>query len=240
MLGIATHDLHYCNAPPVSILANGFRMSGLESDTETIKALVQWAKLPPSKVAITAGVAVTTVTRPFNGTAETRVSSPTWEKLKEAFPKFPGWNVPEADLPDTPLDIDYEPVDVLPTFAGMGGGGTGEGEVERALIPSYLIRNVLRGKPSDFVLIRVRGDSMEPVFRQDDELLVDKRDKSPTQAGPFALWDADWGEYLVKNVERLPGGRVRIFSSNDKYTPVESANEETNILGRPVWFGRRL
>lgn len=240
MLVDAIYSLQSCKALPFSNVANAEGMSGLESDSETIKALCQWAKLAPSALAAKAGVAATTILRPYNGTATTRVSSPTWEKLRAKFPAFPGWGAPESDLPAMPLDVDYEQVDVLPTYAGMGGGGTGEGDIERALVPSYLIRSVLRGQPSDFVLIRVRGDSMEPVFRQDDELLIDKRDRSPTQPGPFALWDAEWGEYVVKNVERVPGGRVRIFSQNDKYTPAEVANQETNILGRPVWFGRRL
>jgi phage repressor protein C with HTH and peptisase S24 domain len=239
MLADASVGLHSCNAPPFSILANALRMAEHDDDRELIRALAEWAKLSPTEVARQSGLTPSTLTRPLNHDVKHRLSTPTLNKLRAAFPKFPGWGE-EPDLPALSLDIHYEQVDVLPTYAGMGGGGTGEGDVERALIPSYLIRNVLRGQPSDFVLIRVRGDSMEPVFRQDDELLVDKRDRSPTQPGPFALWDGEWGEYLVKNVERLPGGRVRIFSSNDKYTPVEVANEETNILGRPVWFGRRL
>ncbi len=134
--------------------------------------------------------------------------------------------------------ISYVPVEVLPTYAGMGGGGTGEGDVEKALVPRYLVEDVFRGRPADFLVVRVRGDSMEPDFHHGDELLVDKRDKSPTQPGPFALWHGD--EYVVKNVERLNEDEVRIFSSNPKYTSREAANDNTRIIGRPVWFGRRL
>lgn len=215
-------------------------MTGLGSDTQLVQALCKWAGKAPSKLAKEAGLAATTLLRPFNGTAATRISQPTLDKLRAKFPDFPGWNAEEPDFPVVELDVQYERVDVLPTYAGMGGGGTGEGDVEQALVPSYLIRNVFRGQPSDFVVIRVRGSSMEPVFRHDDELLVDKRDRSPTQAGPFAIWDGEWSEYLVKNVERLPGGRVRIFPSNPEFTANEVNHEETNILGRPVWFGRRL
>lgn len=240
MLVSATPALHYCKAQPLSIAANGFGMTGLETDTETMQELCRWTKLAPSALAKTAGVAATTILRPYNATATTRVSSPTWEKLRGAFPDFPGWPGTEPDLPSISLDVDYEHIDVLPTFAGMGGGGNGEGDVEQALVPSHLIRQVFRGKPADFVLIRVRGNSMEPVFHQDDELLVDKRDCSPTQPGPFALWDREWGEYVVKNVERMSGGRLRIFSENAKFTPNEVPSDDVQILGRPVWFGRRL
>jgi phage repressor protein C with HTH and peptisase S24 domain len=148
----------------------------------------------------------------------------------------------EPDLPIAPGAVSYVPIDIMPTYAGMGGGGTGDsgGEIERALVPRYLIESVFRGRPSDFVIIRTRGDSMYPDFEHDDELLVDKRDTNPIQPGPFAVWDAEDEAYVVKNVEKLPGGRFRIFSTNPKYTPAEVAREETHIIGRPVWYGRRL
>lgn len=136
--------------------------------------------------------------------------------------------------------IEYVEVEVLPTYAGMGGGGTGEGAREVALVARALVTDILRGQPSDFLLINVRGDSMEPDFRHGDQLLVDTRDRSPAQPGPFAIWDGDWGEYVVKNVERSRSGEVRIFSSNLKYQSEAVASEETKIIGRPVWFGRRL
>lgn len=134
----------------------------------------------------------------------------------------------------------YVKVAVLPTFAGMGGGGNGDGDRETALISSSLIHHELRGRPSDFLLINVRGDSMEPDFRHGDQLLVDTRDTSPAQPGPFALWDGEWGEYVVKNLERVEGGRVRMFSTNQKYAASEINHEATKIIGRPVWFARRL
>lgn len=145
-----------------------------------------------------------------------------------------------SDLPDDDPRVEYVEVEVLPTFAGMGGGGTGDGDRAMALVPRALIVDVLRGRPSDFLLIDVRGDSMEPDFRHGDQILVDKRDVSPAQPGPFALWDGDWGEYVVKNVERVRSGEVRIFSSNPKYSQEAAPAEATRIIGRPVWFGRRL
>lgn len=144
------------------------------------------------------------------------------------------------DLPTPPSEMAYVPIEVLPTYAGMGGGGTGEGDPRTALVPRSLIVDQLRGQPADFILIDVRGDSMEPDFSNGDQLLVDKRDVSPAQPGPFALWDGEWDEYVVKNVERLQSGIVRIFSSNEKYSPREAREDETRIIGRPVWFGRQL
>lgn len=145
----------------------------------------------------------------------------------------------KAMLPADP-QIEYVEVEVLPTYAGMGGGGTGDGDKEIALVPRALVVDILRGQPRDFLLINVRGDSMEPDFRHGDQILVDKRDTSPAQPGPFALWDGEWGEYVVKNVERSRAGEVRIFSTNPKYQAESAEAETTRIIGRPVWFGRRL
>src|SRR3546814_9365853 len=86
-------------------------------------------------------------------------------------------------------DLSYLPVEVLPSFAGMGGGGTGEGDRETALISRTLIEDDLRAKPADLLLIDVRGDSMMPDFLHGGQILVDKRDRDPRQPGPFALWD---------------------------------------------------
>ena len=215
-------------------------MTGHESDHELIKALVNWAGTNPADVATRAGMPASTVSRHYKSPASTRVSLPTWEKLKAAFPDFPGWKNEHPDQLEPPEDTAYVPVEILPTFAGMGGGGTGDADRQTALIPRALIVDLLRGKPTDFILLDVRGDSMEPDFHHGDQILIDRRDTSPAQPGPFALWDGEWGEYVVKNVERSRSGEVRIFSTNPKYQSEMVETQSTRIIGRPVWFGRRL
>jgi phage repressor protein C with HTH and peptisase S24 domain len=134
----------------------------------------------------------------------------------------------------------YVDIPVLPSFAGMGGGGTGEGDRQIAKLPRRLIEEELRGRASDFELIDVRGDSMQPDFQHGDQILIDKRDRDPRQPGPFALYDGEG--YVVKLVERIPQRRgwYRIFSANERYTPYEIEETDTTIMGRPVWFARRL
>jgi len=217
-------------------------MEGLEEDRQLIRKLAEWAGKSPSDLAKSAGLTPSTLTRPLKHEVKHRLSEPTRLKLRMRYPQWPGWNRNEPDLPASDEAGDYCAVRILPTFAGMGGGGTGDepGNEEHALVARALIEDILRGRATDFLLIRVRGDSMEPDFRHGDELLVDRRDQSPAQPGPFAIWDGEWGEYVVKNVERMPEGRVRMFSSNPKYSPAEVQHEETRIIGRPVWFGRRL
>lgn len=135
--------------------------------------------------------------------------------------------------------MDYVQVEVLPTYAGMGGGGSGDADPVIALLPRSLVEDELRAKPSDLLVINVRGNSMEPLFQHGDQLVIDRRDTSPVQPGPFALWFDDG--YVVKNVEVLRRqGKLRIFSTNPIYSDDVEDPENVTIMGRPVWFARRL
>jgi len=143
------------------------------------------------------------------------------------------------DLPDPPAQIDYVEVEVLPTHAGMGGGGTGDGDRQTALMPRSLVEAELRARAADLLLINVRGDSMEPRFENGDQLLIDRRDVNPRQPGAFVLWYDDG--YVVKNVEIIRAtGKLRVFSSNPAYSDDLCDPDEVRIMGRPVWLGRRI
>lgn len=145
-------------------------------------------------------------------------------------------------LPDQP-QVDaaqsYVAVEILPTFAGMGGGGTGDAAIETALLSRRLVEDELNARANDLLVINVRGNSMEPLFHHGDQLIIDRRDRSPTQPGPFALLYDDG--YVVKNVAWVAKRtKLRISSSNPEFEPEEFDPEEVAIMGRPVWFARRL
>lgn len=210
-----------------------------ESDKDFIMRLVAYVGAAPSEVAKRAGLAVSTITRPLNHPVNYKLSKATIDRLREAFPDFPDW-APAADLPEVDPHSTYVDVAVIPSYAGAGGGGSGEGDRMVAKLPRRLIEDELRGKASDFELIDVRGDSMSPDFQNGDQILIDKRDRNPRQPGPFVLWDEDG--YVVKLVERVPQRRgwYRVFSANSRYSAYEIEEAQTTILGRPVWFARRL
>ncbi|MEM6681358.1 MAG: S24 family peptidase [Pseudomonadota bacterium] len=134
----------------------------------------------------------------------------------------------------------YLPIDVMPTYAGMGGGGSGDGEVAKAWVSRALIEDDLKANPEDLTMIDVRGDSMEPMFQHGDQIIIDRRDKNPVQPGAFCIWDGDG--YVIKKVERVPGKRgfYRVFSQNSDYTEYELEEDAIKIMGRPVWFARRI
>lgn len=201
---------------------------------DELLAALRAAGVTHEQIATAIGRNRVVATRLMNGQRNLKVSEiePLRRLLEEARPA--GGVVPAIDTSRA-----YVGVDILPTFAGAGGGGTGDGDIEQALIPRSLIEDQLHGRPENFALVEVRGDSMEPDFSHGDQLLVDKRDRDPTQAGPFAIWHND--SYMIRNLERLREG-LRVFPTNMKYTEDTITQDDIifSILGRPVWFGRRL
>lgn len=222
-----------------SVYAIPLDMDDLEQDTALVRRLMEFTGLQPTTMAKRAGLAATTLTRPFKGTATTRLGIQTLEKLKRAFPGFPEWTSETGEAVETNNRL-YLPVEILPSFAGMGGGGTGDGDPETGMISRHLIEDELRARPADLLIIEARGDSMEPDFQHGDQILIDRRDCNPVQPGSFALWDGDG--YVIKLVERVPQakGRYRIFSANGRYAAYDVEEDEIRIMGRPVWFARRL
>ena len=215
-------------------------MEGPEQDTALLHALSEYSGDQPTKIAKRIGAHPSTINKPFAGQATSRLSRSTITKLRAAYPDFPEWKNEQPDQVPADPQLAYVQVRVLPTFAGAGGGGTGDDDEMMGLVPRSLVVDRLQGRADDFLLINLRGDSMEPDFSHDDQLLVDTRDRSPAQPVPFALWDGDYEEYVVKNVERAEGGKLRIFSSNPKYSERISESENTQIIGRPVWRGHQL
>lgn len=201
------------------------------------------------------------VARRLNGLAAedgdpTRVSQQVLSKFEQGTTKrMPGWarllpKVLASADDETREDVHLTTgkvdngvsIRLLPTFAGMGGGGTGEGDEGYITFSRDLIENDLR-TPADALLAMVaEGNSMEPDFQGGDQILVDTRRKSLAQPGAFCLWDVDG--HVVKYLERVQNSdppRVRVVSKNtDLYPPVERLLDEISVVGKVVWFARRV
>jgi len=147
------------------------------------------------------------------------------------------------DTEDEGLPEGYVAVPTLEIKPGMGGGGYAEDDLmgPPALLPERLIVHDLRGKPLDFLLMEVEGQSMEPVLMSGDQVLIDRRKTNPSQPGIFSLWDG-YG-LVVKWVERVHDSdppRLRVMSENKRFSDYEVLAEEARIIGRVVWFARRM
>ena len=94
--------------------------------------------------------------------------------------------------------------------------------------------------PKKCAMLLVRGDSMEPLIRDGDFILVDQGDKDPQDGLIYLLGVA--GALMVKRLFRLPNG-WRIYSENAKYLPTDVIGDELEsmkVFGRVRWFGRVL
>ncbi|THF64665.1 helix-turn-helix transcriptional regulator [Pseudothauera nasutitermitis] len=105
------------------------------------------------------------------------------------------------------------------------------------------IRIELDAAPSDLCFIRVSGDSMEPMLRAGDVILVDTRARHPNREGVYIL-RMD-GMLLVKRIQAMPGGTLQISSDNAAFVPwliklAELEQSDLTVVGRVVWSGRRL
>jgi len=92
-------------------------------------------------------------------------------------------------------------------------------------------------EPAQLSAIRVMGDSMDPLLRDGDEILVDRTPRA-FREGVHVI---RLGEALhVKLLQAVPPGRLRLISKNAAYEPVEVPMSDVDVVGRVVWKGGRL
>ncbi|MFB0613299.1 LexA family transcriptional regulator [Aurantiacibacter poecillastricola] len=85
--------------------------------------------------------------------------------------------------------------------------------------------------------IRVVGDSMEPLLREGDEVLVDCREQ-PFRDGVHVVRLDE--VLLVKRVASKGGGRFALLSQNQAYPPIDVDGGDFDIIGRVVWKSGRV
>lgn len=215
-------------------------MSGLQKDTALVHALADWARLTPAAMAKKAGVAVSTINRPFNSTATTRLGRLTLEKLQAAFPNFPGWADLEPDTSVTMLDPDLVEISEIDLRYGMGASYL-DGPVtgEKRIFSRAWLRTFTRSAPEYLFWATGDGDSMEPTIRSGEVMLIDTAQK--TMRVSEGIWAVAVGEIgMVKRIH-VPGkGRIQLISDNGRIPPAEIAEDELHIIGRVVAVVRRL
>lgn len=150
-----------------------------------------------------------------------------------------------SDMPDMTVvnPPNYLPVPTLDVRAGAGGGGIIDGAYLST--PRYFeagfITQELRASPEDLCLVEIEGQSMEPLLRHGDTVLVDRRKTNLSMEGIFVLFDGDgvvckWVE--IDRDKDVPTLKIR--SENPRFKDYDVLAENCQILGRVVWFGRRI
>lgn len=153
------------------------------------------------------------------------------------------FGVPETDL-GAPKEKSYdglsEWVEVprlsVEASAGPGAAATTEGAFDSFRFSRKWLREhaLEAGKLS---AVRVVGDSMEPLLREGDDLLVDMATR-PFRDGIYVL-RLD-GNLLVKRVTSQGSGRFSILSQNLSYPPISVMADDLHLVGRVVWKSGKL
>lgn len=134
--------------------------------------------------------------------------------------------VPELRVSNLPKGVD--PAAVRETASRWG-------------FPLGWIRYSLKANPDALRIVGVDGDSMEPVLRSGDHLLIDTERRAPSPPGVFVVFD---GVGLVaRSLEFLPNSDppiVLIRSPGEMVRDVEVPLDDVQIIGRAIWHTRRL
>jgi phage repressor protein C with HTH and peptisase S24 domain len=132
--------------------------------------------------------------------------------------------------------------EVRVTVAAGGGAAVNfEDQLDSWYFPVNWLRHELRARPIDLRIITIDGDSMEPMLRSGDRVLIDTSRRLPSPPGIFVLHDGIG--LVIKQVEHIPNSdppRISLKSINDHYENYERVSEEINIAGRVIWMARRL
>ncbi len=158
-----------------------------------------------------------------------------------------------TDVRQLEMPLDYTEVDAI-AGAGLGGEAVlenfspdGRTQVAREAalaawrFPAPYARAELGVSPEHGRIIKVVGDSMAPTLLTGDRVMIDTRDRRPSPGGLFALWDGLG--VAVKRLDHIPNSdppAVKILSDNPAHPAYERTADEINIIGRVVWFARRL
>jgi phage repressor protein C with HTH and peptisase S24 domain len=146
----------------------------------------------------------------------------------------------ELGAPDDRGDPRGEFVDIprlpLEASAGPGAAAAQESPFDSVRFSRRWLRE--QGlEPGQLSAIRVMGDSMDPLLRDGDEILVDRTPRAFREG----VHVVRLGEALhVKLLQAVPPGRLRLISKNTAYEPVEVAMADVDVVGRVVWKGGRL
>jgi len=230
-------------------------MDGLDQDAALVRELVAYAGTHVAGVAKKAGVSPTTLQRPANGSATTRMSLRTLEKLQAAYPGFPGWEkfrAREVQLPYRPQESvpkfgapfpDMVPIAAIDLNFGLGAAFMDSEIVEHAadtmLFPRDWLRSITSSSPDRLYWARGVGNSMEPTIGDGDVILIDRSAVGSTFGDLY--WAIAFGQTgMVKRLRPMPDGSVKILSDNPN-VPAEVAHDgELHVFGRVIAVVRRI
>lgn len=226
-------------------------MDDLARDTALLRGLVAFANLAPATLAKRAGVAPSTIQRPYSGTATTRLGRNVLEKLQAAFPDYEGW-VEYASLGDKRLPFGGFPTANLPDVVevahidlnfGLGPAfmdqDVVEYQAERLPFPRAWLRQITNSDIDQLYWTHGVGNSMEPAISDGDVILIDRSKVGSTFGDLY--WAIAYGQAgMIKRLRPMPDGSIKILSDNPNVPPEVAYDGELHVFGRVVAVVKRI
>lgn len=148
------------------------------------------------------------------------------------------------DILGNPVDIEefvFIPRYNVQASAGHGSDVSMENIMHPMAFRKYWIDNILGICAKSLIVIGVKGDSMEGEINNGDIILINKEDNALLNGIYVIRID---GDLIVKRIQRLPGGIIKVISANSSYDSFEidinNPPADFEAIGRVVWHGRNV
>jgi phage repressor protein C with HTH and peptisase S24 domain len=131
----------------------------------------------------------------------------------------------------------YVSIPLLGAVASAGPGRENEDDeiIDYCKFKASWIRKF--GSPRNLALMTISGDSMAPTLSKGDVIMIDKSETAPRDDRIYVINSG--GSTVIKRLQ-LRGKSVWALSDNEKTNPPYQIEKDSNIIGRIVWFGRKL
>jgi len=154
------------------------------------------------------------------------------------------WLVGDADDPGEPGaygDLITIPELDVRLSAGPGSFIEHENQVGIWQMSRRYLTDELRVNPVNLAVVEVTGDSMVPTLHSGDRVIIDHSDQNIGRPGVYAIWDSN--ATVVKRLEVVPYSdppMIVLISDNKNHNQYTVPADQVQIIGRVVWYARRL
>lgn len=140
-------------------------------------------------------------------------------------------------------ELGYTLVPRYDVLASAGGGADVHSEqvVDHLAFKTAWLKTDMGLAPNHLTLISAVGDSMEPTIREGDLLLIDHTQDQVTEDAIYVLRHD--GLLIAKRLQKALDGTIYIRSDNTIYKELTVSKDnlaDLRIVGRVVWFGRKI
>lgn len=121
------------------------------------------------------------------------------------------------------------------------GAINGEEQPTRYLAFRYKWLKYRGFNENDLAVVFAKGDSMEPTITNNNSLLIHTKIESILDGGIYVIRQDD--TLLVKRVQRLLDGNLKLISDNVAYEPMiltKDSFESLDVVGQVVWIAKDI